>query len=223
MPSWLMAPCSATGTSPSARLPPPRFHATWSHGGRRRQSTTSAWRPGDVDFHFDAFVCFFLDDWKFDGRDGIWFDYRRTEQVLRHFAGVITPDFSTSQDFPKPWKTFNTYRMRGIWLLARQARLSGHQQRKVGHCRDVCVLLRGHPEALRRLHRHRGERPQARQESSSVRSRLEGDDPCPGAPHRHRLRLRQLPSPPPPPRCGRPRRPVRQRDQQALQQDRCRR
>lgn len=38
--------------------------------------------------------------------------------MLRHFAGTITPDFSTNQDFPKPWKTFNTYRMRayGHWL-----------------------------------------------------------------------------------------------------------
>lgn len=73
---------------------------------------------GDVDFHYDAFICFFLDDWKFDGRDGIWFDYKRTEQILRHFAGVVTPDFSTNQDFPRPWKSFNTYRMRayGHWL-----------------------------------------------------------------------------------------------------------
>ena len=93
----------------------PRDMVTW---GEAKAIYDQCMATGDVDFHFDAFVCFFLDDWKFDGRDGIWFDYRRTEQVLRHFAGVITPDFSTSQDFPKPWKTFNTYRMRayGYWL-----------------------------------------------------------------------------------------------------------
>lgn len=73
---------------------------------------------GDTDFFFDAFVCFFLDDWKFDGKNGIWFNCKHVERVLRHFAGAITPDFSTNQDFPKPWKIFNTYRMRayGYWL-----------------------------------------------------------------------------------------------------------
>ena len=73
---------------------------------------------GDADFRYDAFVCFFLDDWKFDGKNGIWFDYNDVELTLHHFSGVVTPDFSTNQDFPKPWKTFNTYRMRayGYWL-----------------------------------------------------------------------------------------------------------
>ena len=73
---------------------------------------------GDANFHHNAFVCFFLDDWKFDGKNGIWFDYGNAELVLRHFDGVVTPDFSTNQDFPKPWKAFNTYRMRafGHWL-----------------------------------------------------------------------------------------------------------
>ena len=39
-------------------------------------------------------------------------------EVLRHFAGAITPDFSTYQDFPEPLKIYNTYRMRvyGYWL-----------------------------------------------------------------------------------------------------------
>ena len=73
---------------------------------------------GDTSFLYDAFVCFFLDDQKFDGKNGIWFDYKHAELILRHFAGAITPDFSTNQDFPRPWKTFNTYRMRafGCWL-----------------------------------------------------------------------------------------------------------
>ena len=38
--------------------------------------------------------------------------------MLRHFAGAITPDFSTYQDFPEPLKKYNVYRMRvfGYWL-----------------------------------------------------------------------------------------------------------
>ena len=39
-------------------------------------------------------------------------------EILTHFAGVITPDFSTNADFPDPIKRYNTYRMRafGRWL-----------------------------------------------------------------------------------------------------------
>ena len=72
----------------------------------------------DYDFYCDAFVCFYLDDYKFDGPRGIWHDSNFALSVLQHFAGVITPDFSTYQDFPDPIKRFNTYRMRayGYWL-----------------------------------------------------------------------------------------------------------
>lgn len=74
----------------------------------------------DYNFKFDAFVCFYIDDYKFDGPRGIWHDYKRALEVLRHFAGVITPDFSTYQDFPEPIKIYATYRMRvyGYWLGA---------------------------------------------------------------------------------------------------------
>lgn len=69
-------------------------------------------------FMHDAFVCFYIDDYKFDGPRGIWHDSSFALKVLCHFAGVITPDFSTYQDFPEPIKVFNTYRMRafGYWL-----------------------------------------------------------------------------------------------------------
>lgn len=72
----------------------------------------------EYDFAYDAFVCFYLDDYKFDGPRGIWHDSKSALNVLRHFAGVITPDFSTYQDFPEPIKLYNTYRMRtyGHWL-----------------------------------------------------------------------------------------------------------
>ncbi len=70
------------------------------------------------DFMYDSFVCFYIDDYKFDGPRGIWHDAEHALAVLCHFAGVITPDFSTYQDFPEPLKTYATYRMRlmGYWL-----------------------------------------------------------------------------------------------------------
>jgi len=73
---------------------------------------------GEKDFFHDAFICFYLDDVKFDGIRGIWHDSTHALKVIRHFAGTITPDFSTYQDFPEPLKIYNTYRMRtfGYWL-----------------------------------------------------------------------------------------------------------
>ena len=73
---------------------------------------------GDVNFFYNAFVCWYVDDYKFDCSRGIWHDCNFALKVLRHFAGAITPDFSTYQDFPEPIKVYNTYRMRafGYWL-----------------------------------------------------------------------------------------------------------
>lgn len=70
------------------------------------------------DFFYYAFVGFYLDDYKFDGPRGVWHDSTSALKVLCHFAGVITPDYSTYQDFPEPIKIYNTYRMRtvGRWL-----------------------------------------------------------------------------------------------------------
>lgn len=75
-------------------------------------------KRGNKNFLHIAFVCFYMDDYKFDGKNGIWQNYRLALNVLNHFSGVITPDFSTYQDFPKPLKLYNTYRMRafGYWL-----------------------------------------------------------------------------------------------------------
>ena len=75
-------------------------------------------RLKNENFTHNAFVCFYMDDYKFDGARGIWHDSAHALKVLRHFAGVITPDFSTYQDFPEPLKIYNTYRMRvfGYWL-----------------------------------------------------------------------------------------------------------
>ena len=39
-------------------------------------------------------------------------------EIIKHFGGIITPDFSTNIDFPQALKFFNTYRMRafGYWV-----------------------------------------------------------------------------------------------------------
>ncbi len=73
---------------------------------------------GDLEFKHNAYVCWYMDDYKFDGERGIWHDSAFALKVLCHFAGAITPDFSTYQDFPEPIKLYNTYRMRafGYWL-----------------------------------------------------------------------------------------------------------
>ena len=73
---------------------------------------------GDSDYQEEAFVCFYIDDSKFDGPRGIWHDCNYALRVLRHFAGVFTPDYSTYQDFPEAIKIYATYRMRlfGYWL-----------------------------------------------------------------------------------------------------------
>ena len=70
-------------------------------------------------YHYDAYICFYLDDYKFDGvRKGIWAQPVYALSIIAHFSGIITPDFSTYQDFPLPLKIYNTYRMRafGYWI-----------------------------------------------------------------------------------------------------------
>lgn len=68
-------------------------------------------------FHSQSFVCFFIDDYKFDNPSGIWFRWKLAQKILEHFEGIITPDFSKYQDFPLPLKLFATYKMRtfGYW------------------------------------------------------------------------------------------------------------
>ena len=73
----------------------------------------------DPDYHVNAFVHFYIDDQKFDGpKSSIWSKPFASLEILRHFSGAITPDFSTNADFPDGIKRYNTYRMRafGFWL-----------------------------------------------------------------------------------------------------------
>lgn len=102
---------------PTTAIAPPEDVVTWEEA---KSIYKKQLRLKNNDFKHNAFVCFYIDDYKFDGPRGIWHDSAHALKVLRHFAGVITPDFSTYQDFPEPLKIFNTYRMRvlGYWLTA---------------------------------------------------------------------------------------------------------
>jgi hypothetical protein len=74
-------------------------------------------RKGNKGFLHMGYVCFYEDDSDFDSVYGIWFRNNHAYKILSHFAGIITPDFSTYQDFPYPLKIWNIYRMRafGYW------------------------------------------------------------------------------------------------------------
>ncbi len=72
----------------------------------------------EYNFFVDAYINWYTDDYKFDNSQGIWQNPKKALEIITHFAGIITPDFSTYQDFPEPIKLYATYRMRlfGYWL-----------------------------------------------------------------------------------------------------------
>lgn len=75
----------------------------------------NAMHNGHTDYCVKAFVHFCIDDQKFDGnRKGVWANPKEALEIIRHFSGMITPDFSTNIDFPEPLKIYNTYRMRAF-------------------------------------------------------------------------------------------------------------
>lgn len=67
---------------------------------------------------YDSYVHFYIDDYKFDGKRGIWNDPDKALDRLKKFKGIITPDFSTNLDFPDPLKRYNIYRMRAFGYYA---------------------------------------------------------------------------------------------------------
>ena len=76
----------------------------------------------EPDFRYDAYVHFYIDDQKFDGKQSsIWLYPEKAYDILRHFTGVISPDFSTYLDFPDALKRYNIYRMRAFdyWLSSK--------------------------------------------------------------------------------------------------------
>lgn len=70
-------------------------------------------------FKSKAYITFNLDDYKFDkGKYNIWSNSRQAIRIIKHFGGIITPDFSTYIDMPEPIKYYNTYRMRAFGYFA---------------------------------------------------------------------------------------------------------
>lgn len=93
----------------------PKDIITWEEAKQHHRKTFML----NKNYICDKFVCFYLDDYKFDGaRSSVWLYPERALVILKHFKGIITPDFSTYQDFPYPLKIWNTYRMRafGYWI-----------------------------------------------------------------------------------------------------------
>lgn len=59
-----------------------------------------------------AFVHFFLNDYEFDGANGIWLDTVRHIPLLEQYRGIIAPDFSVYSDDRRIPQMWNTYRNR---------------------------------------------------------------------------------------------------------------
>ena len=101
--------CPTTATSLPSQL------ISWPEAKRLHKKAV---RKGDKEYRSHAFIHFYVDDVKFDGvRSSVWLFPWRALEVIRHFDGIITPDFSMCQDFPEPIKLFAVYRMRafGYW------------------------------------------------------------------------------------------------------------
>lgn len=92
----------------------PKQILTWEEAKRLHKKFVRK----DKKYISEAFVCFYIDDYKFDSvRNSIWLYPWIALRILKHFRGIITPDFSLYQDFPYPVKIWNIYRMRafGFW------------------------------------------------------------------------------------------------------------
>ena len=99
---------------PTTAKSPPSMIITYEEAKaiHRRES-----RKKNYGYLHMAYVSFYQDDYTEDNTQGIWFQSERAYMVLEYLSGIITPDFSTYQDFPAPLKLWNTYRMRafGYW------------------------------------------------------------------------------------------------------------
>lgn len=72
-------------------------------------------------FKIDAYVHFYIDDQVFDGPiKGIWYNPKNAIEILKHFKGIITVDYSTYHDFPIHIKQFAIYRMLLSGILANE-------------------------------------------------------------------------------------------------------
>lgn len=78
-------------------------------------------RTHNKNYHVDAFIHFYIDDNKFDGkRSSFWLYPQKVLEIIEHYDGIIAPDPSTYADFPDPLKRWNFYRMNafGYWIAS---------------------------------------------------------------------------------------------------------
>ena len=84
----------------------PRLEPTYTiPKGLASFEVAGSWR------HRDEFCHFFIDDYRFER---IWDRPENYLEVLRRYAGVIMPDFSTYTDMPVPMQMWNVYRARAL-------------------------------------------------------------------------------------------------------------
>jgi len=79
-------------------------------------------KTNNKNYHIDAFIHFYIDDQKFDGKESsIWLYPDKAYKIIKHFSGIILPDFSTYLDFPDPLIKWNIYRMNafGFWIQSK--------------------------------------------------------------------------------------------------------
>ena len=93
----------------------PKDQVTWEEAKQIHRKHIAC---KEQDYFENVYINWYIDDYKFDSTQGIWHNYNFALKVIKHFAGIITPDFSTCQDFPYPIKIHAIYRMRtfGYWL-----------------------------------------------------------------------------------------------------------
>mgnify|MGYP003562685231 CR=1 FL=1 len=84
---------------PTARVEIPTDLITWVEAVRIHNKM----KKQNANYKYDAYICFFCDDWLFDGPRGIWNDYNKAIEIIKHFS--------------TPLKAWNIYRMRtfGFW------------------------------------------------------------------------------------------------------------
>ena len=75
---------------PTTATEMPKAIITWCEAKRLYRNALAR---KDKLFFCNAFVCWFIDDYKFDGPRGVWHDCTFVLKVLRHFAGRLRLTF----------------------------------------------------------------------------------------------------------------------------------
>lgn len=91
----------------------------------------------------DAFAHFFIDDYRFER---LWTKPERYVPVLRQYAGMVAPDFSTYMDMPYPMQQWNVYRSRVLTQYYRDQGIEVIPTLNWSDERSLDFSLKGVPE-----------------------------------------------------------------------------